>query len=85
MKNGPREDILYVLCVQPDPAKHDYLAIIDVDPISPSYCQVVFENIYFDFLLSNLYCKRYLLTICNEQKKFYSYFQQLFNLSYLIY
>uniref|UniRef100_A0A1B6IVT8 Methanethiol oxidase n=1 Tax=Homalodisca liturata TaxID=320908 RepID=A0A1B6IVT8_9HEMI len=40
-KNGPREEIVYVLCVQPDKTKHDYLAVVDVDPTSPSYCQVI--------------------------------------------
>ncbi|KAL4715885.1 hypothetical protein ACJJTC_014617 [Scirpophaga incertulas] len=40
-KNGPREEILYVICVQPDVTKQDYLATVDVDPESPTYCQVI--------------------------------------------
>ncbi|XP_065341832.1 methanethiol oxidase [Cloeon dipterum] len=42
MKNGPKEKILYVICVQPEGRqKPDYLATVDVDPESPSYCQVI--------------------------------------------
>lgn len=42
MGNGPRETILYVCCVQPDQTegKSDLLATVDVDPESPTYCQV---------------------------------------------
>lgn len=42
MKNGPREEILYVICVQPNESngKTDLLATVDVDPESPTYCQV---------------------------------------------
>ncbi|KAJ8713387.1 hypothetical protein PYW07_013757 [Mythimna separata] len=39
--NGPREELLYVVCVQPDKTKQDYLATVDVDPKSPTYCQVI--------------------------------------------
>ncbi|XP_068618469.1 methanethiol oxidase [Battus philenor] len=40
-KNGPREKLLYVVCVQPDLNKQDYLATIDVDPNSSTYSQVI--------------------------------------------
>lgn len=40
-KNGPRERLLYVVCVQPDQTKEDYLATVDVDPNSPTYSQVI--------------------------------------------
>ncbi|KAJ8716215.1 hypothetical protein PYW08_013500 [Mythimna loreyi] len=40
-EKGPREELLYVVCVQPDQTKQDYLATIDVDPNSPTYCQVI--------------------------------------------
>lgn len=41
-KNGPREKLLYVITVQPnlDEPHGDYLSTIDVDPQSPTYCQV---------------------------------------------
>ncbi|CAH0584162.1 unnamed protein product [Chrysodeixis includens] len=39
--NGPREELLYVVTVQPDPTKQDYLSTVDVDPKSPTYCQVI--------------------------------------------
>ncbi|XP_012259050.2 methanethiol oxidase [Athalia rosae] len=41
MLKGPREGILYVICPQPDPKKPDVLATVDVDPKSPTYCQIV--------------------------------------------
>lgn len=43
MKNGPREELLYVVCVQPNqsPTKTDFLATVDVDPKSPTYCQII--------------------------------------------
>jgi len=43
MKNGPREKILYVCCVQPNqaPDKTDLLATVDVDPDSPTYQQII--------------------------------------------
>lgn len=43
-KNGPREKILYVPCIQPQgvkATKPDYLATVDVDPESPTFCQVI--------------------------------------------
>lgn len=40
MKNGPREKILYTVCVQTDSNKPDYLATVDADPESPTYSQV---------------------------------------------
>uniref|UniRef100_A0A1B6C6R3 Methanethiol oxidase n=1 Tax=Clastoptera arizonana TaxID=38151 RepID=A0A1B6C6R3_9HEMI len=41
MKNGPKEEIVYVLCIQTDPEKPDYLATIDVNPQSLTYTQVI--------------------------------------------
>ncbi|XP_044258107.1 methanethiol oxidase [Tribolium madens] len=43
MKNGPREELLYVVCIQPNQAegKTDLLATVDVNPSSPTYCQVI--------------------------------------------
>lgn len=43
MKNGPREKILYVCTVQPniDDPQGDYLSVVDVDPESKTYCQVI--------------------------------------------
>ncbi|XP_076366905.1 methanethiol oxidase [Tachypleus tridentatus] len=41
---GPREKILYVVCIQPDSfrsGKTDYLATVDVDPDSSTYCKVI--------------------------------------------
>lgn len=40
-KNGSREELLYVICVQPDQTKQDYLATVDVDPKSSTYSQVI--------------------------------------------
>ena len=44
LKNGPREELLYVVCIQPDKTKQDYLATVDVDPKSPTYSQVSISN-----------------------------------------
>lgn len=44
MKKGPREEIVYILCIQPDKTKHDYLATIDVKPDSPTYAQVIYRT-----------------------------------------
>ena len=42
-KHGPREKILYVVTVQPnlDDEQGDYLSVVDVDPASETYCQVI--------------------------------------------
>lgn len=39
---GPQEKLMYVLCVltRMGTQKPDYLATVDVDPKSPTYCQV---------------------------------------------
>ncbi|XP_076271641.1 methanethiol oxidase-like [Rhynchophorus ferrugineus] len=43
IKKGPREEILYVVAVQPDPNKTtgDVLATVDVNPNSPTYCKII--------------------------------------------
>ena len=42
IEKGPKEKLLYVVTVQPnlDEPHGDYLSTIDVDPDSPTYCQV---------------------------------------------
>jgi hypothetical protein len=41
MINGPKETLLYVICVQPEGRqKPDYLATVDIDPDSSSCGQV---------------------------------------------
>ncbi|NXM78682.1 SBP1 oxidase, partial [Serilophus lunatus] len=39
----PREQLLYLPCISRSPGKEnpDYLATVDVDPTSPTYCQVI--------------------------------------------
>ncbi|KAK6630905.1 Methanethiol oxidase [Polyplax serrata] len=42
--SGPREKLVYIPCIQPnwkENKRPDYLATVDVDPESPTYCQVV--------------------------------------------
>ncbi|XP_073825389.1 methanethiol oxidase isoform X2 [Musca autumnalis] len=43
MKNGPREKVLYTVTIQPnlDEPHGDYLSTVDVDPESPTYCQII--------------------------------------------
>lgn len=40
---GPREEIVYLPCIYRNTGiqKPDYLATVDVDPKSPTYCQVL--------------------------------------------
>lgn len=42
MLEGPREKIMYVICVHTDPEKPDVLSTVDIDPESPTYCKVSF-------------------------------------------
>jgi len=37
---GPREEIVYVTCIALGENKSDYLAVVDVNPKSSTYCQV---------------------------------------------
>ncbi|MCJ8728208.1 hypothetical protein PDJAM_G00001740 [Pangasius djambal] len=41
--NGPREEIVYLPCIyrNTEIQKPDYLATVDVDPKSPTYCKVI--------------------------------------------
>ena len=51
MENGPREKIIYVPCIRVNTgASHlpDYLATVDVDPESPTYCQVRLKQLHCD-------------------------------------
>ncbi|KAK9688414.1 56kDa selenium binding protein (SBP56) [Popillia japonica] len=43
MRSGPREELLYVISIQPNPGegKSDLLATVDVNPKSPTYCQII--------------------------------------------
>uniref|UniRef100_A0A182S6N5 Methanethiol oxidase n=1 Tax=Anopheles maculatus TaxID=74869 RepID=A0A182S6N5_9DIPT len=43
VRNGPVEKLLYIVCVQPNLEEEhgDYLATVDVDPASATYCQIV--------------------------------------------
>lgn len=53
-KNGLRETIVYTICIQPNPQinkKPDYLAVIDVDPNSPTYSQVTTRFILFFYII----------------------------------
>jgi selenium-binding protein 1 len=50
MKNGPREKLLYIPCIRPADVetgkksdKPDYLATVDIDPLSPNYCKVCYK------------------------------------------
>ncbi|XP_057324326.1 methanethiol oxidase [Microplitis mediator] len=38
---GPREKIMYVVCISADDNKPDVLSTVDVDPASPTYCQII--------------------------------------------
>lgn len=56
--SGNREKILYVVCINPEPKKRltpDYLAVIDVDPSSPTYSQVSYDLDYTYNVTSRYY------------------------------
>ncbi|KAF5304015.1 hypothetical protein FQA39_LY01800 [Lamprigera yunnana] len=40
---GPKEKLIYVVCVQPNKCgnKTDHLATVDVDPCSPTFCKII--------------------------------------------
>lgn len=52
MRSGPREELLYVISIQPNPGegKSDLLATVDVNPKSPTYCQVNTVTAFFSYL-----------------------------------
>lgn len=61
--SGSKEKLLYIPCIQPQPEvvkKPDYLATVDVDPDSPTCCQVSFgaNKKYFSMIIN------YKLTEC---------------------
>ncbi|XP_053987538.1 methanethiol oxidase [Hylaeus volcanicus] len=41
MTEGPREKLMYVVCIHTDPNKSDVLSTVDVDPASPTYCKII--------------------------------------------
>lgn len=44
MKNGPREEIMYITCVVPPESRSrrpDYLVTVNIDPKSKDYCKVI--------------------------------------------
>lgn len=41
MLKGPREKIMYTVCIHTDPKKADVLSTVDIDPESPTYCQII--------------------------------------------
>ncbi|KAK2543476.1 hypothetical protein Q9966_002860 [Columba livia] len=45
LREGPREEIIYVPCIYRNTGrqKPDFLATVDVDPASPRYCQVIYR------------------------------------------
>ncbi|KAK0072560.1 hypothetical protein PV325_011170 [Microctonus aethiopoides] len=41
MEEGPREKVMYVVCINTDDTKPDVLSTVDIDPESPTYCQII--------------------------------------------
>lgn len=64
--SGPREKLLYIPCIQPDPEgtqKPDYLATVDVDPDSQTFGQV--SDLYFYFF-TKYECVAYGILFCGR-------------------
>lgn len=40
MLEGPREKLMYVVCIHTDKNKSDILCTVDIDPNSIDYCKV---------------------------------------------
>lgn len=43
--NGPREKLMYVTCTRHEATKPDFLATVDIDPLSPTYQQIVHRTV----------------------------------------
>ncbi|XP_051173557.1 methanethiol oxidase [Leptopilina boulardi] len=41
MMEGPREKLMYTVCIHTNPAKEDVLCTVDIDPESPTFCQII--------------------------------------------
>lgn len=41
MIKGPREKLMYTVCIHTDPNKPDVLSTVDIDPESPTFCQII--------------------------------------------
>jgi len=51
---GAREKLLYIPCIIPNKDRPDYLSTVDVDPNSPTYCQVI-HRLYLPFLADEVH------------------------------
>ena len=41
---GETEKLLYIPCIIPGKDRPDYLSTVDIDPASPTFCQVCSSN-----------------------------------------
>lgn len=62
-KHGPKEKILYITCVAVDSKTPNYVAVVDVDPSSETYCQVGWSAHTVSFHCKNM--RTYLLFVDN--------------------
>nr|ACZ65578.1 selenium-binding protein [Haliotis discus hannai] len=51
---GPRERLVYIPCIVPEKDRPDYLSTVDVDPESPTYCQVI-HRLYMPYVADELH------------------------------
>lgn len=67
MEEGPREKIMYVVCINTDDTKPDVLSTVDIDPESPTYCQVCKFNysLIFHSRLEICICEKKILINCH--------------------
>ncbi|MEQ2183199.1 hypothetical protein GOODEAATRI_030241, partial [Goodea atripinnis] len=65
LSEGPREEIVYLPCIyrSTDTQKPDYLATVDVNPKSSTYCQVE-QNKHLDLVMLNPFMCSILLSLC---------------------
>lgn len=49
IRHGKKEKIMYVVCINPNydnDHRKDYLATVDIDPNSATYCQVIQQALF---------------------------------------
>jgi hypothetical protein len=57
--NAPKETVVFLPCVRPGRA--DYLAVVDVDPASPTYSSMhALFNLQICFSCLSLYCNQFI-------------------------
>ena len=60
-----REKLVYIPCIVPSKDRPDYLATVDIDPESPTFCKA-WSNFIIENLRSSLHTKEYFRNLCRN-------------------